>query len=101
MTEFSNTSSGLLNEANFSVDTDGSVTIRYPWIAVAFYGDNKLVASTVDDNIYDFIRSASVQLGIYPLTRRNSKRNYPDKWRNRYIRINGIRYNQNIYKTEF
>ena len=63
LTEFSNTSSGLLNEANFSVDTDGSVTIRYPWIAVAFYGDNKLVASTVDDNIYDFIRSASVQLG--------------------------------------
>lgn len=61
--EFSNTSSGLLNEANFTNNEDGSVTIRYPWIAVAFYGDNKLVASTVDDNIYDFFRSGSVQLG--------------------------------------
>jgi len=61
--EFSNTSSGLLNEANFTNNTDGSVTIRYPWIAVAFYGDNILVASTVDDNIFDFFRSESVQLG--------------------------------------
>ncbi len=61
--EFSNTSSGLLNEANFTNNVDGSVTIRYPWIAVAFYGDNKLVASTVDDNIFDFFRSESVQLG--------------------------------------
>ena len=81
LTEFSNTSSGLLNEANFSVDTDGSVTIRYPWIAVAFYGDNKLVASTVDDNIYDFIRSASVQLGGSTLS--------PGEIQNVITRING------------
>jgi hypothetical protein len=81
LTEFSKTSSGLLNEANFSVDTDGSVTIRYPWIAVAFYGDNKLVASTVDDNIYDFIRSSSVQLGGSTLS--------PGEIQNVITRING------------
>jgi len=61
--EFSNTSSGLLNEANFDVNTDESITIRYPWIAVAFYGPNKLVATTVDDNVFDLVRSESVQLG--------------------------------------
>lgn len=61
--EFANTSSGLLNEANFEVLPDNTVDIFYPWIAVAFYGDNQIVASAVDDNIYDFTRSQSVQLG--------------------------------------
>jgi hypothetical protein len=61
--ELTNTSSGLLNAANFTVNEDETITIRYPWIAVAFYGDNKLVATTVDDNVYDFVRSESVQLG--------------------------------------
>lgn len=61
--DYSNTSSGLINEGNFTLNSDGTVTIRYPWIAVAFYGDNRLVASTLDDNIYDYIRSESVQLG--------------------------------------
>ena len=63
LVEFSNTSSGLLNEANFTQNTDGTVTIRYPWLAVAFFGNNKIVASTIDENIFDYIRSASVQLG--------------------------------------
>ncbi len=63
LSELTNTSSGLLNAANFTINQDQSITIRYPWIAVAFYGDNKLVATTVDDNVYDFVRSESVQLG--------------------------------------
>lgn len=58
-----NVSSGLLNAANFTENPDGSTTIRYPWIAVAFYGDNKIIATTVDDNVYDYIRTESVQLG--------------------------------------
>ncbi|RNC85654.1 MAG: DUF4249 family protein [Balneola sp.] len=61
--EFSNTASGLLNEGNFDVNSDGSITVRYPWIAVAFYGENDIVASTVDDNIFDYVRSEEVQLG--------------------------------------
>ena len=63
LTELTNTSSGLLNAANFTINPDQSITIRYPWISVAFYGANKLVATTVDDNVYDFVRSESVQLG--------------------------------------
>lgn len=57
------TSSGLINEGNFTKNEDGSVTIRYPWLAVAFYGDNLIVASTLDDNLFDYIRSDEVQLG--------------------------------------
>lgn len=61
--EFSNTSSGLLNAGNFTINTDGSITVRYPWLAVAFFDENLIVATTVDDNLYDFIRSADVQFG--------------------------------------
>ncbi len=61
--EFTVNSSGLLNEGNFTQFPDGTVTIRYPWLAVAFYEENQIIATTVDDNIYDYIRSNDVQLG--------------------------------------
>lgn len=63
LVEFSVNSSGLLNEGNFTQFPDGSVTIQYPWLAIAFYEENRIVATTVDDNIYDYIRSNDVQLG--------------------------------------
>lgn len=50
-------SSGIVNEANFDANSDGSLTLRLPWIAVAFYGPNTLIASAIDDNLYDFLRS--------------------------------------------
>ena len=59
----SNNSSGIINEANFDVNPDGTVTIKYPWIGIAFYGLNNIVANTLDDNVYDFVRSQQVQLG--------------------------------------
>ena len=61
--DFANLSSGILNEANFDENPDGTVTVRYPWLAVAYFGDSRIVANTIDDNIYDFVRSQSVQLG--------------------------------------
>lgn len=60
---FSNNSSGLINEGNFEVNPDGTFTINFPWIGIAFYEDNLIVANTMDDNIYDFVRSQRVQLG--------------------------------------
>lgn len=57
------TSSGIINEANFDINSDQTITIRYPWIGVAFFGPNRIVAHTIDDNIYDFVRSQGVQLG--------------------------------------
>lgn len=60
---FSNNSSGLINEGNFEVNPDGTFTINFPWIGIAFYEENLIVANTMDDNIYDFVRSQQVQLG--------------------------------------
>lgn len=54
-------SSGLLNEANFTRNDGGTVTVTLPWLAVAFYGPNRISASVVDDNFYDFLRTQSAQ----------------------------------------
>jgi hypothetical protein len=62
-TELQRNSSGILNEANFDVNPDQTITIRLPWLAVAFYGDHIIEASTIDDNIYDFLRSEGAQFG--------------------------------------
>lgn len=61
--DFVKTSSGIVNEANFETKPNGSITLKYPWLAVAFFGNNQIIANTIDDNIYDFLRSQSVQLG--------------------------------------
>jgi hypothetical protein len=56
-------SSGLINEANFDINDDGTIRLRFPWIGVAFYGDNQVVTLSVDQNLADFVRSQEVQLG--------------------------------------
>ena len=61
--DFKNNSSNLINEANFDVTDDGSIRLSFPWIAVAFYGGNQIVANSLDSNTFDFIRSQDVQLG--------------------------------------
>ncbi len=61
--DFKNNSSNLINEANFDVIDDGSIRLTFPWIAVAFYGSNQIVANSLDSNTFDFIRSQDVQLG--------------------------------------
>jgi hypothetical protein len=61
--DFVNNESPLTNEANFDINPDSTITLRYPWIGVAFFGENLIVTNTMDDNIYDFLRSQSVQLG--------------------------------------
>lgn len=61
--QLSNNSSGILNEGNFEPNPDGTITINYPWVGIAFFGENQIVANTIDDNVYDFVRSQQVQLG--------------------------------------
>jgi len=61
--DFEKTSSGIVNESNFEISPDSSVILQYPWLAVAFFEENQIVANIIDDNIYDFVRSQSVQLG--------------------------------------
>ena len=57
------TQSPLINESNYDLNDDGTITVRLPWLAVAFYGPNRLTASAVDDNMFDFLRSYFVQQG--------------------------------------
>ena len=55
--------SPLVSSGNFDVNPDGTITIQYPWIGLAFFGPNRLNLNALDDNLYDFVRSQSVQQG--------------------------------------
>lgn len=55
--------SPILNEGNYDINTDGTLTIKVPWLAIIFYGPNRITANALDDNLYDFVRSQSVQQG--------------------------------------
>ena len=43
-------SSGILNEGNFERNQAGNIEIRYPWLAVAFFGENAIIPSVIDKN---------------------------------------------------
>lgn len=58
---FRTTSSGILNEANFTRDEQGRIITTLPWIAVAFFGPNETAVHVIDDNLFDVIRSQQVQ----------------------------------------
>lgn len=60
---FGKNSSGIINEENYDRNSDGTVTLRIPWLAIAFYEENEIVTNAIDDNLYDFLRSQSVQTG--------------------------------------
>ena len=61
--DFVPNSSGLINEASFQANEDGTITLQYPWIGIAFYGENVIVTHSVDENLLDLVRSQQVQLG--------------------------------------
>ncbi len=54
-------SSPIVNEDNYDVNPDGTLSVRYPWIGINFYGPNILHINALDDNLYDFERSRSTQ----------------------------------------
>ena len=61
--DFVSNSSGLINEGSFDIEPDGTIRLRFPWLGVAFFEENLVVTNSVDQNIYDLIRSQEVQLG--------------------------------------
>lgn len=61
--DFYNNSSGLINEGNFEINDDQTILLRFPWIGVAFYGENAVVINSVDGNLADLVRSEELQLG--------------------------------------
>ncbi|MGD8426895.1 MAG: DUF4249 family protein [Balneolaceae bacterium] len=56
-------SSGIINEGNYDRNSDGTITLNVPWLAIAFYDSNDVIANAIDNNMYDFLRSQSVQTG--------------------------------------
>jgi len=63
LNDFIINSSGLINEGSFDINPDNTITLRFPWLGVAFYGDNVVVIDSVDENLFDLVRSQEVQLG--------------------------------------
>ena len=55
--------SPILSEDNYDLNPDGTLTVRYPWIGINFFGTNRIHINALDDNLYDFFRSQSVQQG--------------------------------------
>lgn len=55
--------SPIINEENYEVNPDETLTIRLPWVAVAFFGRNRVTVNAIDNNVYDFVRSQAVQQG--------------------------------------
>ncbi len=63
ISEYIQNSSGLINEGNFDIQPDGTILLKFPWIGVAFYGENLVVTLSVDKNVTELVRSQEVQLG--------------------------------------
>ncbi len=56
-------SSGIINERNYERNDDDTITLDLPWLSIAFYGSNDIIANAIDDNFYDFLRSHEAQSG--------------------------------------
>ena len=50
-------------EGNYEVLPDNTINIKLPWFAIVFFGPNKIHASALDENLYDFLRSVQIQQG--------------------------------------
>ena len=61
-------SSGIINESNYERNENGTITLRVPWLAIAFFETNEVIANAIDDNMYDFLRSQDVQTGGFTLS---------------------------------
>jgi hypothetical protein len=60
--EFRINESPLINEENYDLNPNGTLTIKLPWLAVAFFGDNRITAFAVDNNLFNFISSQNLQV---------------------------------------
>lgn len=61
--DFRINSSGIINEENYDRNENDTITLRVPWLAIAYFGQNDIIANAIDDNMYDFLRSQDVQTG--------------------------------------
>ncbi|MCY3630560.1 MAG: DUF4249 family protein [Rhodothermaceae bacterium] len=59
--DFRVSASPIITEANFTLFTDGTIGLTYPWIGINFYGRNIIYVNALDQNLVDFVRSAQLQ----------------------------------------
>lgn len=50
-----------VNEKNYNTNPDGTLTIKFPWLAIPFYGSNRIIINAIDDNILQFVNSRQIQ----------------------------------------
>ncbi len=55
--------SPVVNEGNYDLNPDGTLSIKLPWLGVAFFGANRFTINALDDNLVAYIRSQTVQQG--------------------------------------
>ena len=58
------TRSDIFTEKNYQVHDDGTITMKYPWQAISWFGPNEVTIHAIDNNIYDYYRSQDVQTGV-------------------------------------
>lgn len=63
LSDLTDNSSGLINEGNFNINDDQTISLNFPWIGVAFFGENLVVINSVDQNLADLVNSENLQLG--------------------------------------
>ncbi|NNE70404.1 MAG: DUF4249 family protein [Rhodothermales bacterium] len=56
-------SSPPLNEANWEINADESLTLKMPWFFAAFYGVQEITVSAIDDNVWNHFRYVNAQEG--------------------------------------
>lgn len=56
-------SSQPVSEGNYEVFENGTLRVKLPWFAVAFYGPLKVTMTVLDQNLFDFQRYQQVQQG--------------------------------------
>ncbi|WP_138430366.1 DUF4249 family protein [Fodinibius saliphilus] len=79
--EFYINSSGIINEKNYQRNENNNIELTVPWLAIAFYDTNDVIANAIDNNMYDFLRSQDVQTGGSTLS--------PGEIQNIHYNING------------
>lgn len=55
--------SPIINEANYKDPKTGNTIVQLPWVTIVYYGKNRVATNVLDDAIYDFFQSQSIQQG--------------------------------------
>lgn len=62
--QFLRVSSPIINEGNYEInEANNTITLTLPWISIAYFGPNEVAFYAIDTNLYDYVRTLSLQGG--------------------------------------